>query len=70
MLDAPTPDFRRATRLATQQVSEILRIGARAAERKKAGHPVIVLGAGEPDFDTPPNVIEAAHRAMLAGETK
>ncbi len=70
MLDTPQSGFRRATRLATQQVSEILRIGARAAERKKAGHPVIVLGAGEPDFDTPPNVIEAAHRAMLAGETK
>ena len=70
MLDAPTADFRRATRLATQQVSEILRIGARAAEMQKAGHPVIILGAGEPDFDTPPNVIEAAHRAMLAGDTK
>ena len=70
MPDTPNTGFRRARRLATQQVSEILRIGARAAEMKRAGLPVIVLGAGEPDFDTPPNVIEAAHRAMLAGETK
>jgi len=70
MLDTSKSEFRRANRLATQQVSEILRIGARAAEMKKAGHPVIVLGAGEPDFDTPANVIEAAHRAMLEGDTK
>jgi aspartate aminotransferase len=30
-------------------------------------HPLIILGAGEPDFDTPSHVIEAA---MLAGDTK
>ena len=40
--------FRPASRLATLQVSEILRIGARAQELKAMGHPVIVLGAGEP----------------------
>lgn len=34
------------------------------------GHPVIVLGAGEPDFDTPDNVKDAAIRALQAGDTK
>lgn len=69
MLDNPKPPFHRANRLASQKVSEILAIGARAAELKKQGHPVIVLGAGEPDFPTPSNVIEAAHRAALDGQT-
>ncbi len=69
MLDTPKPEFRRAKRLANQKVSEILAIGARAAELSAEGHPVIVLGAGEPDFATPENVIEAAHRAALEGQT-
>ncbi|WP_339114705.1 pyridoxal phosphate-dependent aminotransferase [Thioclava sp. GXIMD2076] len=68
MLDTE-PTFRPAKRLAAQKVSEILQIGARATELKAQGHPVIVLGAGEPDFATPDNVIEAAHRAALAGQT-
>lgn len=62
--------FRKAKRLETQSVSEILRIGARATQMRKAGAPVIILGAGEPDFDTPPNVSEAAYAAMKAGQTK
>ncbi|MCX8995529.1 pyridoxal phosphate-dependent aminotransferase [Rhizobiaceae bacterium BDR2-2] len=64
------PAFRAAGRIANLSVSEILRIGARAGALKKAGHPVIVLGAGEPDFDTPENVVDAAIRAMKAGDTK
>ena len=35
-----------------------------------AGHDVVGLTAGEPDFDTPPNVIEAVARAMAASKTK
>ncbi|WP_095588161.1 pyridoxal phosphate-dependent aminotransferase [Actibacterium ureilyticum] len=61
--------FRRADRLASQKVSEILAIGARASALAEQGHRVIVLGAGEPDFPTPPHVIEAAHRAALDGQT-
>jgi len=30
---------------------------------------VIHLEMGEPDFDTPPHIVEAAHQAMLRGET-
>ena len=62
--------FRRAQRIAAIQVSEILRIGALATERRKQGRPMIVLGAGEPDFDTPDLIKEAAIRAIRAGQTK
>ena len=62
--------FRRAQRIAAIQVSEILRIGALATERRKQGRPMIVLGAGEPDFDTPDHIKEAAIRAIRAGQTK
>ncbi|MBY6140381.1 pyridoxal phosphate-dependent aminotransferase [Leisingera daeponensis] len=62
--------FRRARRLDPLKVSEILTIGAKAAEMKRQGAPVIILGAGEPDFDTPDHIKEAAAAAMRAGETK
>ena len=41
-----------------------------AKEAKACGEDVIDLGMGEPDFDTPPHIIEAAHRAALRGETR
>jgi aspartate aminotransferase len=41
-----------------------------AAELREAGRPVISLGAGEPDFDTPDHIKEAAIEAIRAGETK
>ncbi|KIC09694.1 aspartate aminotransferase, partial [Leisingera sp. ANG-M1] len=62
--------FRRAARLDPLEVSEILTIGAKAAEMKRQGAPVIILGAGEPDFDTPQHIKDAAAAAMQAGETK
>ncbi len=65
-----TAEFRPANRIATIGVSEILRIGAEATAMKKAGEPVIILGAGEPDFDTPDSVKRAAQKAMERGETK
>lgn len=37
---------------------------------KREGHPVIILGAGEPDFDTPDHIKAAAAEAMARGETK
>jgi aspartate aminotransferase len=62
--------FRRAQRIASIQVSEILRIGALATERRKQGRPVIVLGAGEPDFETPDHIKDAAVAALRKGETR
>lgn len=42
----------------------------RARELRSQGRDILLLTTGEPDFDTPPHVIEAAHRAMLDGETR
>lgn len=62
--------FRPASRIAAIGVSRILQIGARAARMQQDGAPVIVLGAGEPDFDTPDHVKEAAKAAIDSGATK
>ena len=62
--------FRPASRIASIGVSKILQIGARANAMKRDGKPVIILGAGEPDFDTPDNVKQAAKAAIDRGETK
>jgi aspartate aminotransferase len=45
-------------------------ITSKARELKAAGFDVIGLGAGEPDFDTPDNVKQAAIEAIRRGETK
>ena len=62
--------FKPASRITSIGVSTILQIGARASAMKREGLPVIILGAGEPDFDTPDNVKEAAKAAIDRGETK
>ncbi|WP_246775063.1 pyridoxal phosphate-dependent aminotransferase [Bradyrhizobium diazoefficiens] len=62
--------FRPASRLSAIGVSEILKITGLAAELKRQGRDVILLGTGEPDFDTPEHVKDAAERAMAAGVTK
>ena len=50
--------------------SPTIAVSQKARELKAAGKDVIGLGAGEPDFDTPNNVKNAAVRAIRAGETK
>ncbi len=59
-----------AARLAAVKPSATMAATARAAELKAEGRDVIGLGAGEPDFDTPDNIKEAAIAAMRAGDTK
>jgi aspartate aminotransferase len=59
-----------ASRISAIGVSEILKIGARAQAMKREGLPIIILGAGEPDFDTPDTVKEAARQAIARGDTK
>ena len=59
-----------ANRIAAIGVSEIPQIGARAAAMKYAGAPAIILGAGEPDFDTPDHVKDAAAAAIWRGDAK
>lgn len=50
--------------------SPTLAITAKAAQMRKEGLDVIGFGAGEPDFDTPENVKEAAIESIRAGFTK
>ena len=50
--------------------SATMAVTARAAELKRAGKDVIGLGAGEPDFDTPEFIKEAAIQAIRDGQTK
>lgn len=59
-----------ARTLTSVKPSPTLAIVARAAELRAAGRDIISLGAGEPDFDTPDNVKEAAIEAIRRGDTK
>jgi aspartate aminotransferase len=49
--------------------SELGRVMAAARAREQAGERVMHLERGEPDFDTPPHVVEALARAARGGET-
>ena len=59
-----------ATRLARIKPSPTIAVTNLARELKAKGRDVIGLGAGEPDFDTPDHVKEAAIQAIRAGDTK
>ena len=59
-----------ATRVAKIKPSETLAITAKANALKAEGRDVIGFGAGEPDFDTPANIKQAAIKAIEAGFTK
>ncbi|WP_027417534.1 pyridoxal phosphate-dependent aminotransferase [Aneurinibacillus terranovensis] len=50
--------------------SKTLAITAKAKELKSQGFDVVGLGAGEPDFNTPQHIIDAAVKAMEEGQTK
>lgn len=63
-------EFTPASRIAALDVSEILAITGRANAMKRQGLPVIILGAGEPDFDTPDAIKAAAKAAIDLGDTK
>ena len=59
-----------AESLGRIQPSPTLAVTQKARDLKAAGRNVIGLGAGEPDFDTPDNIKEAAIAAIRRGETK
>jgi aspartate aminotransferase len=50
--------------------SATIAVSMKAAELKRAGKNVIGLGAGEPDFDTPEHIKQAAIKAIQEGQTK
>ncbi|WP_151718055.1 pyridoxal phosphate-dependent aminotransferase [Gemmobacter serpentinus] len=56
--------------LARVKPSPTIAVTTKAQELKAAGRDVIALGAGEPDFDTPQNIKDAAKRAIDEGRTK
>ena len=56
--------------LARVKPSPTIAVTNKARELKAAGKDVIGLGAGEPDFDTPQNIKDAAVRAIAEGKTK
>ena len=57
----------RMSRVMPSATSAVLGL---AAELREAGRPVISLGAGEPDFDTPDHIKDTAIQAIRDGETK
>ena len=59
-----------AESLARVKPSPTIAVTTKAAELKAAGKDVIGLGAGEPDFDTPEHIKQAAKDAMDQGKTK
>jgi aspartate aminotransferase len=59
-----------SSRVQAVKPSPTLAITARAAELRAAGKDVIGLGAGEPDFDTPEHIKQAARVAIAEGKTK
>jgi len=59
-----------ATRLSSVKPSASAQVSERAKSLKAAGHGVIDLGLGEPDFDTPDHIIDAAFVAARNGQTR
>jgi aspartate aminotransferase len=62
--------IRLSARVQRVKPSATLAVDARAKELKAAGRDVIGLGAGEPDFDTPDHIKQAAIEAIRSGFTK
>jgi aspartate aminotransferase len=63
-------DIQLAERVNRVKPSPTMAVTARAAEMRAAGHDIIGLGAGEPDFDTPEHISEAAIEAIREGQTR
>ena len=63
-------DIKLSSRVQRVKPSPTLAVTALAAKLRSEGKDVIGLGAGEPDFDTPENIKQAAIEAIKAGKTK
>ena len=63
-------EIRVAHRAASIKPSSTLAVTAKAAELSATGDDIIALSAGEPDFDTPEHIKEAAIKAIRDGKTK
>src|SRR6266498_936249 len=63
-------NHRMSRRAASSSPSLTLASAAKAKQMEPAGQAVVGLGAGEPDFDTPQHIKDAAAAALVAGFTK
>ena len=59
------PELKRiSSRISSIAESATLKVDSKAKALQAAGRPVISFAAGEPDFVTPPHIVEAAHKAL------
>lgn len=63
-------DIQLSERVKSIKPSPTLAVTNKAAELRAAGRDIVGLGAGEPDFDTPEHIKEAAIKAIRDGQTK
>ena len=63
-------DLQLSSRVQAIKPSPTLAVTNKAAELRAAGQDIIGLGAGEPDFDTPDHIKQAAIDAINNGQTK
>ncbi|MEA2958781.1 MAG: aspartate aminotransferase [Alphaproteobacteria bacterium] len=70
MMTKPTASFPVSDNVAEMKASSTLAAMQAADAMRAAGVDVVDLGAGEPDFDTPQNIKDAAAEAIRAGKTK
>ena len=68
--EAPASSFRAAERLGRIKPSPSTAAAARVRQLKAEGRRILDLTVGEPDFDTPEHIKQAAIEAIRAGETK
>jgi aspartate/methionine/tyrosine aminotransferase len=68
-MSPPTKTIRFNDRVDAMQPSATLAMKSRAEERRRQGHPVVALSAGEPDFDTPEPISNAGVQAIRNGFT-
>jgi len=70
MMTKPTASFPVSENVADMKASATMAAMQAADSMRAAGVDVVDLGPGEPDFDTPQNIKDAAVAAMRAGKTK
>ncbi len=66
---ATTHSYHFAARMQVMQPSPTLVVSDTARQLTLAGHDVVDLGGGDPDFPTPPHIVQAAAEAMESGFT-
>ena len=62
--------FKISNRVTQIKPAATIAVSMKAAELRAQGRDIISLGFGEPDFDTPDHIKQAAIAAIWAGETK